>query len=130
TAKDTNANTAGLKIRVTLDQSQVGNGTKGTITLAKGIGAKLNDLLDSFTASGNGMIDRQIKSYQTQVDSIKARIEEMNARLATKREDLFTRFNAMETALQQLSSQQQWLTGQLNSINANWGWNGSSSSNG
>jgi flagellar capping protein FliD len=130
TAKDTNANTAGLKIRVTLDQSQVGNGTKGTITLAKGVGAKLNDLLDSFTASGNGMIDRQIKSYQNQVDSIKARIEEMNARLATKREDLFTKFNAMETALQQLSSQQQWLTGQLSSINANWGWNGSSSNNG
>ena len=123
TARDTNSTTAGLKLKVTLDQSQVGTGTKSNITIAKGASALVADLLDSFTASGEGMIDRRVKSYQDQVTDIQAQITDMNARLATKRDDLKNKFDAMETALSKLNAQSTFLTGQLSSINANWNWN-------
>ena len=126
TARDANNTTSGVKIKITMSQAQVGSGTTASITLSKGAAARMGDLLDSFTASGVGLIDSLVKSYQDQITDIQSQINDLNARLATKREDLFNEFNAMETALSQLTAQSQYLTGQLAGMNANWNFNSGS----
>ncbi len=125
TGKERNLTTDGLKLRITLDGNQLAEGADGTVTPTKGVAAKLNDLVSSMTRSGDGILDRKIKGYEGQVTALKTRIEEFDKRLAARRESLLKQYYAMEKTLGQLSSQGQYLTGQLASLNNNWNFNNS-----
>jgi flagellar hook-associated protein 2 len=123
TGKDGNKTTAGLKLKVAFSEQEVIDGTEGTITLAKGVAARLNDMIDGFTSSGSGLVDRRIKGYESQLTNLKDRITEYEARLTTRREALMTKFMAMEEALSQLKSESTYLDNQLAAMNANWSFN-------
>ncbi len=125
--KEDNATTAGLKLRVTLEPSQVVDGVDGSITISKGLAARLGELVDSFTRAGEGLFDRRVSSYQNQVDALQERIEDIYERLELRRESLLKEFYGMEEALAQLSAQGQFLTNQLAALNANWFFNRSTS---
>lgn len=120
TGNEGNPNTEGIKLRVTLSEDDLVDGADGTFTLSKGIGAKVNNLLDSLTATGDGLFDRRIRANQNQVDSLERQIDEYDDRLAIRRQDLIKRFLAQEELLGELSSQNTFLTTQLAQINANW----------
>jgi flagellar hook-associated protein 2 len=120
TGKDGNATTDGLKLKITATEDQVGITVEGTVTITKGVAARLGDLLDSYTASGDGLFDRRIRAYQNQIDNLQERIAEFDERLVLRRESLEKKWLAMEEALGQLNSQSSYLTGQLASMNANW----------
>jgi flagellar hook-associated protein 2 len=120
TGKDGNAKTEGLKLRVTLDESQVGDTAEGTVVVAKGIAAKLSHTITSLTEAGEGMLDSRIKSYEKQVQNLTDRIAEFDVRLALRRESLEKKWYGMEQALGQLNSLGTYLSGQITSINANW----------
>jgi len=120
TGKEGNDTTDGLKLLVTLTSDQIGDGTEGTIALSRGVASNLNSLLQSITLTGDGLLDRRIKSYQGQVDNLKERIEAFDERLVLRRQRLLLQFQRMEEVLGQLDAQGQYLSGQLTQISANW----------
>jgi flagellar hook-associated protein 2 len=119
--KEGNETTEGLKLRITLSQDQLVSGTDGTITITKGIAAKLDDLIDSLTATGDGVLDRKITSTQNQITLLTERIAEYDARLDVRRQSLYTQFYEMETLLSSLNSQSTYLSNQLSQVQSNWG---------
>ncbi|MFH1374432.1 MAG: flagellar filament capping protein FliD [bacterium] len=128
TGKEDNETTDGLKLRITLDASQVTSAVEGTITVTQGLAAKLTDLINSFTRSSEGLFDRKVTACQSQIDTLQARINEQTELLEMRRESLLRKFYDMETALGQLGATGSFLTSQLAGLNANWGFNNSQSS--
>ncbi len=124
--KEGNKTTAGLKLRITMDASQVSSGVDGTITISKGLAAQLNDMVDSFTKTGEGLFDSRIKGYQRQIDMLQERIDDQEELLEMRRESLLKKFYEMESALGELNAQSQFLTSQLAGLNTNWGLAGKS----
>jgi len=120
TGKDDNKTTAGLKLKVSLDSSQLVTGAEGSITITKGVASREYDFVESLTKSKDGLLDRRISGYQDQIDALKTRVNEIDARLAIKRDSLLKQFYHMETVLGQLNTQGQFLTNQLAGINVNW----------
>ncbi len=127
--KDGNETTEGLVLKITLDETQLIDGAEGTITITKGVAARLRDVVESITRSGDGSLDRRIKAVQSQVETLQDRIAEIDERLAVRRESLFRQFYQMETALSQFSATSQYLANQLAGINQNWGLGRSNSTN-
>lgn len=120
TGKEGNSTTEGLKIKVTLDPSLVVSGTEGTISLSRGVAAKMFATVDNLTKSQEGTLDRRIQGMQKQIDLIGDRVEDIDARLAIRRDSLFRQFFAMEQVLGELNAQKQFLDSQLAGINGNW----------
>ncbi len=56
--------------------------------------------------------------YDRQINDVNKNIDRMNEMLQRKEEQLYLKFAAMEKALQQLYSQSDWLTSQLNMLSA------------
>ncbi len=120
TGKDGNAKTDGLKLKITLTGNQLTDGSEGTITVTRGLGSRLNDLVDSITAVGEGTVDRKIKSVEKQIEFLNVRISDIDERLVIRRQTLLQQFFEMERALNELSGQSQFLSGQVAQINRNW----------
>lgn len=123
TGKDGNKTTEGVKIRVLFSEQEIISGAEAGITLAKGVAAKLRDLVEGYTSVDSGLVDRRIKGYEKQLTNIKDRIADYEKRLVSRRESLLAKFYAMEEAMAQLNSESTYLQGQLDSINANWSFN-------
>lgn len=121
--KDGNKTTAGLKLKVTMTANQMLSGSDGSITLAKGVGSLMDDMVGSLTLSGDGLVDRRIKSYENQIADLKSRVEEFDARLAKRRESLQAKWAYMEEVLAELQSTETSLTTSITQLNANWAWN-------
>lgn len=126
TGKSGNKTTEGLKLKVTMTEAQIFAGGTAKLSLTRGIAARVDQLTDSLTAVGSGLIDRRIKSYNDQVDNLKSRIKEFDARLVLRRERLLTQYQQMEATLGELSAQGSYLTGQLSNIQSNWRTSGGS----
>ena len=130
-ATDESETIRGLTLRVTLDSTQLTDDAEGSVTLTKGVAARVKDLVESLTKSQEGTFDRRIQGYQSQVENIKERVAEIDERLVLRRERLLQRFYDMETALGEMNSISDFLTTQLAGINANWNFGrGSGSGNG
>ncbi|MDF1543646.1 MAG: flagellar filament capping protein FliD [bacterium] len=123
TGDEDNKTTAGLKLKILLDEADVGDGAEGTIYVTKGVASQLNDLVKSYTASKDGILDRRISSFQAQIDYLSKRVAENDKYLSLRRESLTRQYYEMELALGELNSQSSFLTSQLDSINMNWKFN-------
>ncbi len=121
--KEGNHTTEGLKIKVTLDESQLVSGVDATITLTKGIAARMAEYVDSVTKSVDGTFDRRIKGYQTQIEQLGEQIARIDALLEIKRENLYDQFLRMEEILGELNAESQYLTTALASLDLNWKFN-------
>jgi len=128
TGDEGNATTDGLKIRVTATAEDLIDGVEGKVSVTKGIAARLSNTLDSLTATGEGMLDSRIRSYQNQIENIRKQVEDIDERLEIRRRNLQEQFYAMEAALGVLNATSSYLETQLKSLNANWG-TGSSRNN-
>lgn len=111
------ANVDGLSIKYTGSASGL---DVGTLKLTFGVAElydralfNITDLLEGYVSFKQESIQGNIKGYDTQMD-------EMEARLDRKRELLLDRFVKMEMALQQVQSQSNWLTGQVNAAANGW----------
>lgn len=118
-----NTRTEGLKLKITLTDSQLVNGNDGQITITDGVAARLDDLIDSFTRASDGTLDSRINSTQKQITQIAERVREFDERLSLRRESLVKKFLAMEAALGSLNSQSSFLSSQLANLNMNWKFN-------
>ncbi len=120
TGDEDNATTAGLKLSVSLTSSQLGDGAEGTVGVTKGVAARLDDLLDSYTAAGDGLIARRVRGYQNQVEYLSKRVEEIDIRLEKRRYSLTEKWLRMEETLGMLQNNGNWLSSQLATLDSNW----------
>jgi flagellar hook-associated protein 2 len=120
TGDEDNANTAGLKIKVTLSSNQLVTGVEGTVSIVKGLASRMNEALEGITKSIDGSIARRTSSLNKQIEAINKQIEDYDARLEKRREDLYEEFNNMESVLAELQSENTYLTSQLSSLQNNW----------
>jgi flagellar hook-associated protein 2 len=122
TGAEGNDTTAGLKLKITLSGNQLVSGAEATVSLSQGVASKLDKMMNSLTKSGDGVFDRRIRAYDTQVQHLQDRIEEIDERLALRRDALYQQFYQMELTLSELNSQSDFLTSQLANLNNNWGF--------
>ena len=80
-----------------------------------GYGIALDDFLDTVEGSG-GSIQRSRDAISGRIRSYDDQIEAFETRLELRETTLRRQFTGLETALQQLHSQGQWLAGQLGSL--------------
>ena len=116
TGNSSNANTANLKLRVTLSAAELVDGAEGTLTLTKGVGAKVTDLLKNVTDGVDGLLAAKQKTAQTQIDDATERIAEMEKTFETRRQRLVDKFTAMEKTLAVMQQQSSYLGLQLNAL--------------
>ena len=108
-----------LKVELTRDDLLNSNST-ATLTFLKGFATQVDELLDMYTATGEGVIESRTRALQLQIDSIENSIEREEARLEIREARLYEQYYALEEALAQWSSIGSTLESQIASINDNW----------
>jgi flagellar hook-associated protein 2 len=79
---------------------------------------KVASLVKVQTGSTNSLLDGRVASDDRQLKDLTSQMDALNLRLTAEQDRYKAQFSAMEIALQNAQSQQQWLTGQINSLNA------------
>ena len=85
-------------------------------TAAVGIAAKLLDLAKSASDSTTGTLATLAKSSDSRARDLEDRIADWDRRLELRRSTLSRQYTAMETALQTMQNQGNWLAAQLSSL--------------
>ncbi|MBF0170778.1 MAG: flagellar filament capping protein FliD, partial [Nitrospinae bacterium] len=96
-------------------------GTTGTMTVKVGVAQQMKDATAAFTEfSSEGLIFNQYKSIESRDKELQIQISDLSERLAKKQDDLKIKFANLEVLLSKLNAQQQYLSGQLAGLSANW----------
>ncbi|MCW5942284.1 MAG: flagellar filament capping protein FliD [Fimbriimonadaceae bacterium] len=96
-----NAKTAGLQIQYT----GTGSGLVGSMTVTKGVGTKVTDLMSGFLDTVNGQLTTSENSLQDQLDQLGEDIQTLSSRLTVKEQQLRYRFAKMDEMIATLRSQ-------------------------
>ena len=83
-----------------------------------GLGGTFSRLLSTMEGS-DGSIQRQRDSVKSQIDGYQDQIDDYQVRLDQREQTLRKQFTAMETALQTLQSQGNWMAQQISGLSAN-----------
>jgi flagellar hook-associated protein 2 len=110
TGVEGNSTTSGLQIEYT---GTTTGSNVGTISFAKGIGSRLFDLISTYTDSVNGLFTTTDAELTTQTNELSDQITALDDQLATKEQELRDKFSAMETAMENLKTQQAQLNAML-----------------
>jgi flagellar hook-associated protein 2 len=89
--------------------------TSGTVA---GFAARVQAVAKGASDSVNGTITTSINGRNTEITRMQDSITDWDARLALRQESLQRQFTALETALSQMNSQSNWLSGQLKSMSS------------
>lgn len=81
-----------------------------------GIATKLDEEIEMWTKSTNGIIPTKEDSIKKQIEYTEKSIEKFEERLEAKRKLLESQFLAMEKAMSSLTSQGDWLAAQVSSL--------------
>jgi flagellar hook-associated protein 2 len=79
---------------------------------------KVDALVKVQTGTTNSLIDGRVASDDRQLKDLSAQMDALNLRLTAEQDRYKAQFAAMEIALQNAQSQQQWMAGQLSSLNS------------
>jgi flagellar hook-associated protein 2 len=112
-ATNTNSRAEGLRLEVTLEPGEIGDGVDAVVTVLKGVAKLSDDLLDYLTDTTAGYVKTREDRFTDQLESFSAQIERQEARLEKRRQQLVERFTRMEQALSSLQSQSSLLTSQF-----------------
>jgi flagellar hook-associated protein 2 len=115
-----NENTAGLQLKITLEASDLVEGSEGRVLFIKGIADIMSEKINNYTDPYNGALKSRKDALNSQIQSSNDRIAELEAQLERKRASLYDQFNAMEEALSQLQTEGNYLTSMLSQVDANW----------
>ena len=114
------ANVDGLSVTYT---GSTDDTDAGTVTLTLGVAELYDRALFNISDNIEGYVPFKIESLGSSITSFQTQVDEMEAQLEQKREQLTNRFVQMELALQKITSQSNWLAGQLNAADQGWAWN-------
>jgi flagellar hook-associated protein 2 len=108
---------------MTLDEEKLKNvlESKPTVVFhlfnaADGIAARLEEEIKTWTLNGSGIIPTREGSINRQIELNDKTIETMEERLEQRRQQLVKQFTIMEKTMASLTSQSNWLAGQLASL--------------
>jgi flagellar hook-associated protein 2 len=107
-------NSSTLTSALNTDWTQVRNLFTGSGT-TKGFSAKIDDYVTSMTGA-NGILTQQQTADGSALSDLQSQLAERNQQLQNEQTRLTAQFAAMETALQNSQTQQQWLTSQIASL--------------
>ena len=79
---------------------------------------RLNNYIDSFISTKNGIIKNKNESYDKVLKDLNRQIERFNDRMEKKEEQYIRIFTALDMAMMQAESQMNWLVGQIDALNA------------
>ncbi|MBI4666173.1 MAG: flagellar filament capping protein FliD [Nitrospinae bacterium] len=97
-------------------------GATGTMTITNGVASRVEANTGSYTEfSTEGLIFNQNRSIESRDAEFQDQVSDLEVRLTKKEEDLKAKFANLEVLLAKLTSQQQYLSQQLSSLNTNWG---------
>ncbi len=108
-----------LLVELTSDDIQSGN-NQAVINVIEGFATRMDDLLDLYTATGEGVLDNRSRALQLQVDNIDSSIEREEERLKIREASLRKQYLALEESLAQWNSTGQFLESNLAAVNRNW----------
>ena len=105
---------------ITFDQSvftsAMASDPTGTTAMFQTIAGRISDAASAASDPLTGTLTQKITSEQSQESSLNSQISDWTTRLAAIQQNYQTQFNAMELALNNLSSQASWLTSQINTL--------------
>jgi flagellar hook-associated protein 2 len=104
-----------------------GNDDIATPEDERGIAVRLEDLLEVYTTTTSGLMDIKIGTESDGADQVQSLLDRFDTRLAKVEQRYIDQFAEMEQALAALQQQSSWISGQISSMNSNWGFNSSSS---
>jgi flagellar hook-associated protein 2 len=108
--------------KFTLDSTKLSDALNGDWTkvasFLDAFAGKVDTLVKAQTGTTNSLLDGRVTSDTQQLKDLSGQMDALNARLKSEQDRLKAQFSAMELAMQNAQSQQQWLTGQINSLSA------------
>lgn len=113
TGSESNATTADIQLRVTLNSSQVTGDVEGQLTVARGFASQLDQTISAMLDPVTGRIKNTNDSFDDQIESIDLSIQNTEELIQIKSEQLIAEFIAMEQALNNIQNQNSFLISQL-----------------
>jgi flagellar hook-associated protein 2 len=92
----------------------------GTTAMYQRIAQRVADVASSASAPLTGTLSQKVTSEQGTQSTLTTQVSDWDTRLAAIQAQYETQFNAMEVALNALSSQSSYLTGQINGLTTNY----------
>lgn len=111
-----NANTADLQLRILLTDDQVVAGHEGTLSVSRGVTARLDQRLGEMLDASRGILQTVNQQFDDQIESIDSSIRKVDAATTAKREYLTLQFTNLERILGELQSTSGFLSSQLSSL--------------
>lgn len=94
-------------------------GAIGDLAVNLGVGAQMDNLLESYTNPLSGIIQLSVDSSSSTYDSLQVQIDQLTLRLDQERERLTNSFLAMEQVMSQTNASGAFLSQQISSMNRN-----------
>jgi flagellar hook-associated protein 2 len=111
-----NAHTADLQVRVSLTAGQIVAGAEGDLTITRGIGSRLDQLLGRMLDADGGALTAAQERFDDTIESLQDSIDRQQGIFDRQQERLAAQFQAMESAISQLQSNGSLLSAQLASL--------------
>jgi len=108
-----NEHTADLQLRITLTPGQVVAGVDGEIEVARGVAARLDQLIGDFLDSETGQFSVLKDQYDADAENIQDSIDRQQALFEKQQEDLIAQFVALESAISELQNTGDFLSQQF-----------------
>jgi len=100
-------------------QRLLAGGTAGGGT-GDGVLVRLQQRVGAWLQANTGLLDSRIKLLQDRMEDYTEQIERMEYRLQLREQNMLRQFQALESLISTLQSQESWLTQQINQLNALW----------
>jgi flagellar hook-associated protein 2 len=110
----TGSSAEGLKLSITGGTT----GSRGTVTLTRGIAASINDTLTQVLDPTNGLLTSATAGLNSSITDVKAQEDAWTPRLDAIRAQYTAQYNAMDALVASLNSTGSYLTQQLTAISA------------
>ena len=110
------SNTEGLRLFVTIDESDLSAEEEGTVSISKGVAVKLREKLNILNNPLDGSVKRATDDITGQMTNFDEQIERLNKRAETKRARLQNKFAKLDSTLGKLRSQQNYISQQLSAM--------------
>jgi flagellar hook-associated protein 2 len=101
-------------------QAAMASDPVGTTAMYTAIAQRVSDAASSASNAYTGSISQAVTSETSQQSDLSTKVSDWDTRLAAIQAQYETQFNAMEVALNNLSSQSSYLTGQINGLTTNY----------
>ncbi len=116
TGNSDNDNTADLQVRVSLTAADIGPGSEAQLTVTRGIGARLDKVLNTFLDPVTGRLKTVNDGFDDQIESLQKSIDRQTSLFEIQRDRISQEFIALESAISELNNTSSFLASQLAGI--------------